>query len=77
MNLVMSQTRFKKDRLQFLSVDLSKAFDSVYRAKMFDILEQRAKTPLDKHMLEMINNLYTDQSMYIGEYKIKPTQGVQ
>jgi hypothetical protein len=42
----------------FLSVDLSKAYDRVIRGRMFEVLRAKAKTPVEKKVVMLLERMY-------------------
>ena len=53
----------RKDRKVFIAVDQQKAYDNVDRKELLQILESRAQTEQEKHILELITNLYLNQTV--------------
>lgn len=76
-NLICKQAKQKKGKKNIVSVDLSKAFDTVNRAKMFEILEARVSNTADAHCLEIIKDWYKGQKVEVGDKAFFPTVGVQ
>lgn len=61
-----------QDRLLLL-VDLKKAYDNVIRDKLFHILQNRATNEVDHYLAYLIEQLYKDQTIIVGEETV-PTQ---
>lgn len=58
LNMTTLSRRKRTMRKIYLSFDLTKAYDSVSRNQLFNILDMRAKTKEEKHIVEIIANLY-------------------
>ncbi len=57
-------------------VELSKAYYSVKRNKLFEILYKRAKTPLEGQFVRVLANMYQRQKLSVGDQTIDVTNGV-
>ena len=59
-----------------LLVDLQKAYDSVDRQKLMDMLKKRCIGETDAHLVRVIESLHGHQVINIGQSTIKPKYGV-
>jgi Reverse transcriptase (RNA-dependent DNA polymerase) len=59
-----------------LSVDLSKAYDKVRRNLLFEVLESRVKNPAELQMVALIDQMYHDQKMFVGDHNFDVNMGV-
>ena len=59
-----------------LLIDLQKAYDSVDREKLLNILDQRAKTLVDKQIAQIIRLLHENNEIQIGQDRININYGI-
>ena len=57
-------------------VDLQKAYDSVDRQKLLEILEKRAQTEQEQQIVKLIRLLHEDNQVSIGEQRINIKYGI-
>jgi hypothetical protein len=72
-------TSWKKTFLRkvYISLYLKKAFDTVPRGLLFAILKEKAQTPEELHLVNLIKTLFTESTLMFGDKEIKCTKGVQ
>ena len=56
--------------------DMKKAFDSVNRSKLFNILGKRCVTQLDAQVVKLMFSLYDSNEYVLGDTVIKSNKGV-
>jgi retron-type reverse transcriptase len=59
-----------------LLVDIKKAFDSVDRKLLFSILRKRCKTQEQYHLVSLVESLYAENVLIIGDQEIRTSAGV-
>lgn len=57
MSMIVYTRRKKRERKIFVTLDLKKAFDSISRVELFNILRNRAQNKNDHHLINLIINL--------------------
>jgi hypothetical protein len=57
-------------------VDLRKAYHSVYRKLLIRILRERAETPLDKSVVDLIESLTRENKILYNGHAISERKGV-
>ena len=66
-----------KTKKNFLMlIDLKKAFDYVNRMKLFQILYARCRSDQDRHLVKLIELLYKQNFIQIGEHYVETSAGV-
>ena len=48
--------------------DIKKAFDSVCRPLLWDVLKTNAKTPEERHIVELIIQLHSEHKIYVDDH---------
>ena len=67
----------KSERKVYVSIDLSKAFDSISRTILFTVLRNRAQSPDEHHIVNLLINLFRKSELDYDGTKITVTKGVQ
>lgn len=66
LNQIMRTLKKRSERKIYCAIDLRKAYDRLDRQKLFAILQARAKTDEEFHLVNLMINLYKDQKMRVG-----------
>lgn len=75
-NEILRTRKKPSERKVYTAINLRKAYESVIREKLFKFLRERAKTEEEGHLINLIEELYSGQSLQIGDQKIFPMKGV-
>ncbi len=67
MHSVLANSRSPSKREIMVLFDIKKAFDSVCRPLLWQILKDNAKTPEEKHIVELIIQLHSEHTIYVDE----------
>jgi hypothetical protein len=57
-NKIIKSRKKKNEKKIFVSLDLKKAFDSISRVKLFEILRKRAVSTDENHIVNIIIKLF-------------------
>ena len=77
LDLIHHRKQKRSKQNSYLAIDLTKAYDKVDRSKLFEILDERASTGAEKHIVQLLRNLYCGQEVFVGEESFRPNIGVQ
>jgi hypothetical protein len=67
MHSVLANSRSPSKREIMILFDIRKAFDSVCRTLLWKILKDTAKTPEEKHIVELIIQLHSEHTIHFDD----------
>jgi hypothetical protein len=67
MHSVLANSRSPSKREIMVLFDIKKAFDSICRPLLWQILKGTAKTPEEKHIVELIIQQNSEHTIYLDE----------
>ena len=73
---LLNEVHGNKKRNFYLLVDLQKAYDSVDREILWEILEKRCKNDGEKAMVKLMMKLHRESTIQVGEHEINAEMGL-
>ena len=58
-----------------MSIDLAKAYVKLNIAKLFEILDGKAESHKEKHLVNLLKAFYTNRKIVVEQESLKPTKG--
>ena len=73
---ILSSRRKRSTRVAYLFVDLKKAFDSVNRQKLYEILLKRCKNNNDRQIVVLLMDLFMNNVVKYDDHTFDVERGV-
>ena len=73
---LLNEVHGNKKRNFYILVDLQKAYDSVDREILWEILEKRCKNDGEKAMVKLMMKLHRESTIQVGEHEINAEMGL-